>query len=96
MLSDKKEVSDKELTTIEDSMFKEMRYAMDKFLGEGACQKIFGNRNYYTMFDDLLKELTKKRPELNNKSHFDMLELNAKSVNDRIMNKYNKKVKNVI
>ena len=33
--------------------FKEMRAAMDAFLGDGACQKIFGNRNYVEMFHEL-------------------------------------------
>ena len=29
-----------------------MRKALDKFLGEGASQKIFGNHNWFSMFND--------------------------------------------
>lgn len=87
---------DKELSILENNTFIEMRKAMDIFLGEGACQKIFGNRNYLSMFDDLMKELTRKRKELGGKSHFDMLKLSSKDTNDRIINKYNKNKKKVI
>lgn len=88
--------SDKDLAYIENDMFNEMRSAMDVFLGEGACQKIFGNRNYYEMFNDLMDELSKKRPELNGKSHIDMLNLSAEKLRDRIVHKYAKNYKNVI
>lgn len=62
--------------------FNEMRSAMDMFLGEGACQKIFGNRNYVGMFDDLLEQLA---------PHLEKMELNAKGIADRIRAKYSKK-----
>jgi len=87
---------DKELAYIEKEMFQKMRNAMDVFLGEGACQKIFGDRNYYEMFNDLIRELSRKRPELKGKSHFDMLQLSADKLRDRIVNKYAKNSKNVI
>lgn len=88
--------TDKEITNIEIDMFKEMRKAMDTFLGEGACQKIFGDRNYYEMFSDLTRELSRKRPELKGKSHFDMLNMNAENIRKRIVEKYNKTKKNVL
>ena len=88
--------NDKECAFLEDDMFKEMRHIMDSFLGEGACQKIFGDRNYADMYNDLFKELTKKRKELGFKSHFDMLQLSTKEINDKIMNKYKKSSKKVI
>lgn len=88
--------SDKELALLEENMFKDMRVAMDYFLGENACQKIFGDRNYYEMFNDLMRELSRKRPELKGKSHLDMLKLDAESIRNRIMQKYDKKKKNVI
>lgn len=88
--------TDKELAHIEKEMFEKMRNAMDVFLGKGACQKIFGDRNYYEMFNDLIKELNKKRPELNGKSHMDMLELNSEKIKNRIISKYAKNSKNVI
>ena len=62
--------------------FKEMRVAMDAFLGEGACQKIFGDRNYVEMYDDLFEALA---------PHFEKMKLNAQGITDRIKAKYGKK-----
>lgn len=86
----------KEIDYLEQEMFKKMRAAMDTFLGENACQKIFGDRNYYEMFDDLIREFSRKRPELKGKSHFDMLNFSAENIRKRVINKYNKKQKYVI
>lgn len=62
--------------------FKEMRVAMDAFLGEGACQKIFGDRNYVEMYDDLFKAL---------EPHFEKMKLNTEGIAARIKAKYSKK-----
>ena len=62
-----------------DEAFKKMRNAYDMFLGEGACQKIFGDRNYKEMFDDLTKELA---------PHFDKMGLNFKQFSDKLAKKY--------
>lgn len=62
--------------------FKEMRVAMDAFLGEGACQKIFGNRNYIEMYDDLFEQLA---------PHFEKMKLNTEGITERIKAKYSKK-----
>ena len=62
--------------------FKEMRVAMDAFLGEGACQKIFGDRNYLEMFDDLFEQLA---------PHFEKMKLNSQGITERIKAKYAKK-----
>ena len=62
--------------------FKQMRVAMDAFLGEGACQKIFGNRNYMEMYDDLFKELA---------PHLEKMKLNTQGISDRIKAKYSPK-----
>ena len=62
--------------------FKEMRVAMDAFLGEGACQKIFGDRNYLEMFDDLFDQLA---------PHFEKMKLNSQGITERIKAKYAKK-----
>ena len=62
--------------------FKEMRVAMDSFLGEGACQKIFGDRNYLEMFNDLFEAL---------KPHLDKMEITSHGIFERIKNKYGKK-----
>ena len=62
--------------------FKQMRVAMDAFLGEGACQKIFGDRNYIEMYDDLFEQLG---------PHFEKMQLNTKGIAERIKAKYSKK-----
>lgn len=62
--------------------FKDMRTAMDGFLGDGACQKIFGDRNYLEMFNDLFEAL---------KPHLEKMELTVGGIMDRIKNKYGKK-----
>ena len=72
--------NEKELLNAQKQMFKEMRMAMDEFLGKGACQKIFGDRNYIEMYDDLMKEL---------QPHLDKMELNFEGMKKRIQNKYN-------
>lgn len=59
--------------------FKDMRLAMDDFLGEGACQKIFGNSNYATMYDELFEQL---------QPHFENMKLNAETFKEEIINKY--------
>ena len=96
-LFDKKDKDiDRKIAYIENDTFKEMREIVDSFLGENACQKIFGDKNYYSMFNDLFKELSKKRKELNGKSHFDMMGIQAKSINEKIIKKYNKNKEDVI
>lgn len=92
----KNSLTAKEHDYIEQDMYKEMRAAMDNFLGEGACQKIFGDRNYYEMFDDLINELSRKRPELNGKSHLDMLNFTAQKIRERIVKKYSRNNKTTI
>ena len=62
--------------------FKEMRAAMDCFLGDGACQKIFGDRNYLEMFNDLFDAL---------KPHLEKMEINSQGILERIKAKYGKK-----
>lgn len=86
----------RKVTEIENEMFIEMRKLIDNFLGENACQKIFGDRNYYSMYNDLFMELSKKRKELGGKSHFDIMGIQAKTINEKIMKKYQKGKQNVI
>ena len=62
--------------------FKEMRVAMDAFLGAGACQKIFGDRNYVEMYDDLFEALA---------PHLEKMKLNTEGITARIKAKYSKK-----
>ena len=56
-----------------------MRSVMDEFLGKDACQKIFGDSNYITMFEDLFEQL---------EPHFINLKFNAEKLKDEIVNKY--------
>lgn len=60
-------------------MFTDMRNAMDGFLGEGACQKIFGKEDYLTMYDELFEAL---------QPHFDKIGLNTQSFKKSIEAKY--------
>ena len=62
--------------------FSAMRVAMDCFLGEGACQKIFGDRNYIEMYKDLAEALN---------PHLDKMQLNTDGIRERIKSKYGKK-----
>ena len=55
---------------------------MDAFLGAGACQKIFGDRNYVEMYDDLFDQLA---------PHFEKMKLNSEGITARIKAKYSKK-----
>ena len=70
-----------------DKCFKDMRNAMDMFLGEGACQKIFGDRNYIEMFDDLMDQL---------KPHLEKMKISYNDIKKRIENKYSNKNEKVI
>ena len=58
-----------------------MRAAMDSFLGDGACQKIFGDRNYLEMFTDLAEALA---------PHMEKMKLNSEGIRKRISDKYGK------
>lgn len=62
--------------------FKEMRVAMDLFMGDGACQKIFGDRNYVEMYDDLFAQLA---------PHLEKMKLNTNGIAERIKAKYSQK-----
>ena len=61
--------------------FLAMRVAMDGFLGDGACQKIFGDRNYLEMYNDLAEALA---------PHMEKMKLNTDGIINRIKEKYGK------
>lgn len=67
--------------------FKEMRVAVDEFLGEGACQKIFGDRNYIEMYDDLFTALA---------PHLEKMKITNDGIMERIKAKYSKKDEGVL
>jgi hypothetical protein len=62
-----------------DELYQKSRKTLDSFLGEGACQKIFGDSNYYNMFDDLAEQL---------KPHFEKMGINAQNLKAKVVNKY--------
>jgi hypothetical protein len=70
------------IVTAYTKAFKEMRVAVDAFLGEGACQKIFGDRNYIEMYDDLFRELA---------PHLEKMKITNEGIMERIKNKYGRK-----
>ena len=74
--------------------FIDMRKAMDEFLGENGCQKIFGDSNYLEMFDDLFNEFSK--PQEDGLSHFDRMKINCDGLAERIKSKYTVKTTNAI
>lgn len=65
----------------------DMRVAMDSFLGDGACQKIFGDRNYLTMYNDLMEQLA---------PHLEKMKLNSDGIVERIKQKYGKQDEDVL
>lgn len=71
--------NDEEVRKLKDETFKKLRNALDCFLGEGGCQKIFGDRNYPQMINDLLEAL---------KPHLDKLDLSYESTGQRVKDKY--------
>lgn len=50
-----------------DELYQRSRLALDMFMGAGACQKIFGDKNYEGMFLDLIEQL---------QPHFEAMGLN--------------------
>lgn len=79
--------NEEEFLKLWEKSFNEMRSAMDIFLGENACQKIFGDSNYIGMFDDLMEQL---------KPHLEKMKINLKSVAKQIEEKYSTTEKKVI
>lgn len=70
-----------------ENSFKEMRTAMDLFLGEGGCQKIFGKRNYLEMWSDLFEVL---------EPHVEKMGIMSDGIRERIKAKYAKKDEGVL
>ena len=55
------------------------REIFDSFLGEGACQKIFGDSNYFGMYVELFNQL---------EPHFDKMIIKSKKAKTRLAEKY--------
>lgn len=60
---------------------KKCRQVLDGLLGEGACQKIFGDTNRYAMFDDYFEQLSETLGEM---------EIDIKAIKEKLVNKYKK------
>lgn len=60
---------------------KKCREVLDGLLGNGACQKIFGDTNRYAMFDDYFEQLSEV---------LDNLQLDIKAIKESLINKYKK------
>lgn len=78
--------NNKEIMKVYEKGFADMRKAMDVFLGDGGCQKVFGDSDYLEMYDDLWEELTRKQED--GLSHLDKMQLSTKAITQRIENKY--------
>ncbi len=78
--------TEKEYIKIQQDFYKVCREIMDKFLGENACQKIFGNANYPKMYIDLFEQL---------EPHFKQMGVNKEKMQKDLYKKYmsnNKKI----
>ena len=64
-----------------------MRKEFDSFLGEGACQKIFGDANYYCMYLQLFDAL---------EPHFKKMEIKLEKGKEILANKYLNNTKDVL
>lgn len=75
----KKEEKARKIIAIDEEYCKKMRKDFDEFLGENACQKIFGDKNTYGMFLKLFEQL---------EPHFDKMVIKSKKAQQRLVNKY--------
>ena len=71
--------SDREYIKMQQEFYKTCRNIMDKFLGEGACQKIFGDTNYPKMYIDLFEQL---------EPHFKAMGLKRDKMQQELYKKY--------
>jgi len=62
-----------------DEFYTEARTVIDAFIGNGSCQKIFGDNNYNDMFADLFETL---KPE------FEKIGINANNVKKTAIDKH--------
>lgn len=79
--------AEREYIKEQEEFYKTCRIVMDKFLGEGACQKIFGDANYPKMYIDLFEQL---------ESEFKKMGLNKQKMEQDLYNKYIKKHSNIL
>ena len=70
---------DEEVRKLCKKTFSQMRTIMDSILGAGGCQKIFGDNNYLSMFNDLFDAL---------QPHFEKMGLSMGASVEAIEKKY--------
>lgn len=70
-----------EMIEAELEMCQELRETFDSFLGKGACQKIFGDKNNYWQFLNLMDAL---------EPHFAKMHIQLKKAKNKLANKYRK------
>lgn len=76
-----------DIIKLTDQYYTDARKALDEFLGENACQKIFGESNYMDMFDDLMEQLA---------PHFEKMGLNIQKMQKGLTQKYKQKNSNIL
>ena len=72
---------------LEKEYAKEMREIFDSFLGEGACQKIFGDKERYGQYNQLMNAL---------QPHFDKMHIDVEKAKKRIIARIKKENKDVM
>ena len=77
----------RKLINLEKEKSLAMRKEFDSFLGDGSCQKIFGNANYYGMYLQLFDAL---------EPNFKKMEIKLKKGKEKLANKYLKDNKDVL
>lgn len=82
-----KEEDIKKLIELEVEKSKKMRELFDSFLGDGACQKIFGEKNNYGQFLSLMEAL---------EPHFAKMKIKIDKAKRKLADKYIIKNKEVI
>ncbi len=69
----------RELITLEKEKCIQLRKEFDSFLGAGSCQKIFGDKNKYGMFENLLFAL---------EEHYPKMQIKLDKAKEKLVNKY--------
>lgn len=69
----------KQFIKLECEKDKELRKQFDSFLGEGACQKIFGNKKNYGQYMMLMEAL---------EPHFAKMQIQMKKAKNKLAQKY--------
>lgn len=85
--SDDEVVRTREIIQLEKEKCIQLRKEFDSFLGANSCQKIFGDKNYYGMFENLFEAL---------EPHFNKMEINIKKAKEKLINKYMPQKKDVM